>query len=107
MDMMDKKHASLIKSSKPGLFQYLSDFRMDDLAITLCPKVPCKKNPEDRVYRGSSYRGVSYNGTGIQIYFVFKKGKYYVCRCLTELEAAKKYDFFAMRYRHNRVSSYI
>jgi hypothetical protein len=52
--------------------------------------------PAELAYRGSSFRGVSVNGRKFQIFIFINKKKYYVGQALTNQEAARINDAFAI-----------
>jgi len=55
--------------------------------------------------RGSKFRGVSKNGNQWQVLIMINKKKMYIGSFATEEEAAKNYDYVAIRYHGSKAKT--
>lgn len=61
-----------------------------------------EKKLKKYIYRGSKYRGVSRNGKTWQVLIMINRNKNYIGNFKSEVEAAKAYDEYAMKYHKNK-----
>jgi hypothetical protein len=61
-----------------------------------------EKKIKKYIYRGSKYRGVSRNGKTWQVLIMINRNKNYIGNFKSEVEAAKAYDEYAMKYHKNK-----